>query len=70
MPWFKFIVVAMLVGIVASLFTALHGLVRDGSGTQRTVRWLTVRIALSVSLIVLLLIASALGIITPHGIYH
>jgi hypothetical protein len=64
----KFLIVAVLLAIVASLGSGLFFLLRDGSGSRRMVKALTVRISLSVALFVLLLIAWANGMIQPHGV--
>lgn len=66
---FKLLVLAILVGIVVSLGSALFHLVHDRKGeTRNMVRALTVRISLSVALFVLLFIAWAAGWIQPHGL--
>jgi ABC-type multidrug transport system permease subunit len=44
-------------------------MIRDKGQSHRAVKALTVRIALSVGLFILLMIAYATGLITPHGIY-
>ena len=62
----KIVVVVMLLLIVASMGSALFSLIRDKGDSQRTVKALTVRIALSVSLFVLLMVGYAMGLITPH----
>ncbi len=64
----KFLIVAVLLAIVASLGSGLFFLLRDGSDSRRMVKALTLRITLSVALFVLLLIAWASGLIQPHGI--
>ncbi len=64
----KLLIVAVLLAIVASLGSGLFFLLRDGSDSRRMVNALTVRIGLSVTLFVLLLIAWATGLIQPHGI--
>jgi cytochrome bd-type quinol oxidase subunit 2 len=65
----KLLVVVILVGILASLGSALFHLVHDRKGeTKNMVRALTVRISLSVALFVLLFIAWAAGWIEPHGL--
>lgn len=66
---FKIIVVAFMLAILASLASALFAMVRDRGSSHRTVKALTLRVALSVGLFVLLLIGFATGLITPHGIY-
>ncbi|MGQ0658493.1 MAG: twin transmembrane helix small protein [Chromatiales bacterium] len=65
---FKVIVIAVLAAILLSLGSALFYLVRDRGQDERTVKSLTVRIALSVALFFLLMIAAFMGWITPHGI--
>ncbi len=54
--------------ILFSLGSALYFLVRDKGDSTRTVKALTWRIGLSVVLFILLMIAFALGWITPHSI--
>lgn len=66
---FKLLVIGMLFAIIASLGTALFTLVRDKGGSQRTVKALTVRVALSVGLFLLLFAGFLAGIIAPHGVY-
>ncbi|HTY03477.1 MAG TPA: twin transmembrane helix small protein [Rhodocyclaceae bacterium] len=58
---FKVAIIAMLAAIVASLFAGLYFLFRDGS-SARTVRALTVRIALSILLFVILMIGVQSGL--------
>jgi hypothetical protein len=64
----KIIVAVMLLLILASLGSGLFFLIRDGGRNPRTVKALTVRIALSVALFILLMVAYATGLITPHGV--
>lgn len=56
----------ILLGIVGSLASALFFLVKDKHDSKRTVRALTVRVGLSVSLFVLLLAAYYMGLIQPR----
>ncbi|MGD8976518.1 MAG: twin transmembrane helix small protein [Gammaproteobacteria bacterium] len=56
----------ILLGIVGSLASALFFLVRDKQDSKRTVRALTVRVGLSVSLFVLLLVAYSMGLVQPR----
>jgi len=63
----KLLVLLILAIIVGSLGSGMVFLIRDKGGSQRTVKALTVRIALSLGLFVLLFIAAALGLITPHS---
>jgi hypothetical protein len=66
---FKVVVLIALAAIVTSLGKALYHLSR---GTQqdsaKLVRALTIRIALSLALFALIMIAWYLGVITPHSV--
>ena len=61
-------IVAALLAIVASLGLALVRLVRDRGQTTRTVKALTLRIALSLLLFVLLIVGMVTGLVVPHGV--
>lgn len=65
---FKILIVILLLAILASLTSGLVFLIRDRGESRRTVRSLTVRIALSVALFALLIFGFATGLIQPHGI--
>jgi cytochrome bd-type quinol oxidase subunit 2 len=65
---FKILVVCVLAGIVFSLGTALFHLSSGKGDSKKMVRALTVRVALSVALFVILMVAWAMGLISPHGI--
>lgn len=67
---FKLLVVLVLLGIVISLGSALFHLVHDRDGSKKMVRALTVRIALSVGLFLLLFVAWSMGLIQPHSVPH
>lgn len=64
---FKILVVVLLLFVVASLFTGMFYLVRDKSGSDRVVKALTVRIALSILVFILLMIGYATGFLSPLG---
>ena len=64
----KAIVVAILIGIIASLGMALVYMMKDKGGGTRVARALTLRIGVSIGLFVLLIVLGATGIITPHGV--
>lgn len=66
---FKLFVIAALVGIMASLASAMVFLVKDKGRSTRAVKALTLRIGLSLALFFLLFVAWATGLIKPHGIY-
>jgi type II secretory pathway pseudopilin PulG len=63
---FTILVVLMLLAILASLGMGLVSLIRDRGQTNRTVKALTWRIALSLALFFLLILGFALGLIQPH----
>ncbi len=64
----KIFIFSALLLIVGSLFSALVFLYKDKGKGERTVRALTWRIGLSLSLFVLLMAGYYFGIITPHGL--
>ena len=68
MSIFKIFVLACLIGIVLSLGSALFHMMTDKGDSKKMVKALTIRVALSVGLFILLLIAWATGLIQPHGI--
>lgn len=63
----KAFAVLMLLAIVASLFSGLFFLYRDRGSGERTARALTLRIGLSVTLFVALLIAFRIGLIPGYS---
>ena len=63
-PPMKIVVILFLIFIVGSLFSALYFLVRDKGQGTRTVKALTVRVALSVILFALLMLGVYTGVIT------
>lgn len=63
----KLLVVLMLLAIIASLFSGLFFLYRDRGAGSRTVRALTLRIALSMTLFLALLLAFRFGLIPGYG---
>ncbi len=68
MELIRLAVLVLLIGIVGSLASALVYLFKDDNNSRRTVRALTVRISLSVSLFVLLLVAYAMGFVQPGAL--
>lgn len=64
MPY-KLIVILLLIAILASLGSALYYLVVDRGHGERVLRALTVRIALSIGLVLLLIIGLATGFLVP-----
>lgn len=64
---YRIIVVTFLLVIVGSLFSALLYLVKDKGNTERTVKALTVRISLSITLFLLLIAGFYFGILPPKS---
>ena len=64
----KILIVACLLAIIASLGAGMFHLVKDKGDSKRMANALTIRVALSVALFVLLFIAWKQGLIQPHGI--
>lgn len=64
----KVLVVGIFLGILVSMGSALVFLVKDKGQSDRTVKALTVRIAISVALFILLFVLWSMGLITPHGV--
>ena len=62
----KALIVLILAAIVVSLGSGLFDLVKGEAGSKRAVNALTVRVALSVLLFVLLFVAWKAGFITPN----
>jgi hypothetical protein len=63
----RVIVVIALIGIIASLGSALVFLIRDRGGSSRTVNALTVRVGLSVALFLFILFSYWMGWIEPRS---
>jgi hypothetical protein len=64
----RFLVVAALIAIIASLGTALYHLASGRGDSRKMVRALAIRVALSIALFILLIFAWRSGLIAPHGI--
>ena len=64
----KIIIILFLLVIVGSLASALFYLVRDKGGSTRTIKALTLRIGLSVTLFILLMLGYYFGIIPKQGL--
>lgn len=67
--WVKILIVLVLLMILASLASGMIYMLRDRGNSERVVKALTVRIGLSVTLFILLMIAFATGMIEPHGLF-
>lgn len=64
----KSIILILLILVLLSLGASMFTLIKDRNKTDRTVRFLTLRIVLSISLFVLLLVSFLMGWIQPHGL--
>jgi len=63
---FKIIIIGLLLIILFSLGTALFSMLEPES--TRTVKALTVRITLSIALLILIMVGYSMGWITPHNL--
>jgi len=63
----KYIIITFLVLILASLGGALYSMMKDKGHSKRSVKFLSMRIALSIGLFLLMLIGIATGYIVPNG---
>ncbi len=64
----KLLVIAILVVILISLGSGLFYMLKDRGKSDRTLKALSWRIGLSVTLFLLLMLMYATGFIKPHGI--
>ena len=64
----KIILVVLLLGIVASLFSGLFFLMKDDSRERRLLPALKVRVGLSIALLIFLALAFSQGWLEPHGV--
>jgi hypothetical protein len=64
----KIVILLMLLVIVGSLGSALFYLVRDKGASERTVKALTLRVGLSVTLFLLLMAGYYFGFIPKQGL--
>ncbi len=64
----KIFIITVMIAILFSLGSGLFFLVKDGGKGQRLVKALTIRIGLSLTLFILMIIAFAMGWIHPHSL--
>lgn len=62
----KIVILVLLFLIISSLFLALYTLLKDKGRTNRTVRLLTMRVGLSLLLIIILIISYKTGLLHPN----
>jgi glycerol uptake facilitator-like aquaporin len=65
---FKIIIIGTLLIILISLGTALFSMMKNQPESNRTVKALTVRITLSIALLILIMVGYSMGLITPHNL--
>ena len=66
--WEKILVISAMVAILVSLGSGLFFLVKDMGKGKRVVKALTIRIAFSLTLFILMIVAFAMGWIHPHSL--
>jgi len=64
---FKIAIVSILLFIIISLGVALFAFVKKDRDSDKMIKALTYRIALSIGLLVLIMIGAQFGLISPHG---
>jgi hypothetical protein len=64
----KIVIVVLLLAILASLMTSMSFLIRDESSRRRTLTALKLRVALSITLMLFVLLSWHMGWIEPHGL--
>jgi len=62
----RIVIILFIIVILGSLGSALYYMIRDRGTTERTAKALTVRVALSVTLFLLLMLGFHFGLITTH----
>lgn len=65
---FKIAIISILLFIIYSLGVALFAFVKQDGDSEKMVKALTFRIALSIGLIIFIMLGAQFGLISPHGI--
>jgi hypothetical protein len=65
---FKLLIVVLFLAVVGVLFSGLFFLMKDRSGSRRVVNALAWRVGLAATLIAVIMIGIATGLLEPHGI--
>lgn len=65
---FKIVIVLILLFIIFSLGVALFAFVKKDRNSDKMIKALTYRIALSIGLLILMMLGAQFGLISPHGI--
>ncbi len=64
----KTIIVVLLIAVLVSLMTSMSFLIRDESSRKRTLTALKIRVGLSVTLMLFVMLSWHQGWIQPHGL--
>jgi len=64
----KVIIVVLLALVVLSLGAGMFSMVKDRNNSDRTVKFLTLRIALSIVTFIFIALSFYMGWIHPHGV--
>ena len=67
-PLVRVLVIAVFIGILVSLGSALYQLTRRGGDSKKMIRALAFRVGLSFALFLLLMAGWYFGLIQPHGV--
>jgi uncharacterized iron-regulated membrane protein len=65
---FKILIVLLFLAVVVALFSGLYFLMKDRDGSKRIVTALSWRVGLAATLVALIVIGVATGLLEPHGI--
>ena len=66
---YKAVLVIVFLVVIFELGQALYFMMTDRTGSNRTVWALTLRVAFSILLIVLIVVGIVTGLLHPHGVY-
>ena len=64
----NFIILVFFIFIIYSLGSALYYMMKDGQGSKRMVKALTIRVAISITLFLFILLSFWMGWIKPAGV--
>ncbi len=64
----KYLILVFFIFIIYSLGSALYYMMKDGDGSKRMVKALTMRVGISIALFMFLIIAFWMGWIKPAGV--
>ena len=64
----KIIILTLLAAVILALFAGLYFLIKEPASSRKTLRSLILRIAITIALMLLLLLAVYMGWIVPHPV--